>query len=84
MCRSKGSEIAEITSTLLGKNVIFLEARTRVCETCPFVQWSTVVNRLVTKALMYRSGRDGSAIDSQSFQTSEPNKQEVYMRLQLR
>lgn len=59
MCRSKESEIAEITSTLLGKSAIFLEARTRVYEPRPFAQWSTAVSTLVTKVLTYRSGRDG-------------------------
>ena len=56
----------------------------RVCETYQCVQWSIVeeMSRLGTEVLIYKSGRDRSAIDNCNHQTSEPNKQEVYMHSQ--
>lgn len=49
----------------------------RVCETYRCVQWSMVdeMSRLGTEVLIYKSGRDRSAIDNWNHQTSEPNKQ---------
>ena len=78
MCRSKESEIGKVTYALLSRS-----------RNPGFVRLDSVfrsvvdgLSGLVAEALTYKSGRDGSATDSQNDQTTELNKQEVYMHLQ--